>query len=85
MINMKKIVMALQIMWYGIQLAKEVKEIYKWYKKRADGNSPTLNGITEKEAPHSNSDIKIGDITVENSPGCNINIGNQFHCNGKTD
>jgi len=84
-INMKKIVMALQIMWYGIQLAKEIKKFHQWYKKRTDGNSSAPNGITEKETPPSNSDIKIGNIIVENSPGCNINVGYQFHANGKTD
>ena len=49
-------------MWYGIQLAKEIKKFHQWYKKRTDGNSSAPNGITEKETPPSNSDIKIGNI-----------------------
>ena len=83
--NMKKIAMALQIAWYGIQLAKEVKEVYQWYKKRVDDKTPTPNNISEKEAATSNSDIITGNITVENSPGCNINVGHQLNKNNKTD
>lgn len=78
--------MILPIAWYGIQLGKEIKGFYKWCKKRADANkTPTPNGTTEKEVAASNSDIKIRDITVKNSPGCSINVGHQFYKKDKTD
>ena len=69
--EMKKIVMALQIAWYGTQLIKEMKELYKWCKKRADDKSPTPNTTTEQDIPPSSSDTTI---TVEKNKDCNINI-----------
>lgn len=83
--NMRKIAMVLQIVWYGIQLVKEVEKLYRWYKKRTDDKTSTQIDTTEKKVENSNSDIKIRDITVENSPGCSINVGHQFNKNNKTD
>lgn len=69
--EMKNLLMALQIAWYGIQLTKEMKELYKWYKKRADDNSPAPTNTTEQDIRPSSSDTTI---TVEKNKDCNINI-----------
>ena len=57
--------------WYGTQLIKEMKELYKWYKKRADDNSPAPTNTTEQDIRPSSSDTTI---TVEKNKDCNINI-----------
>ena len=69
--SIKIILEMLQITWYGTQLIKEMKELYKWCKKRADDKSPTPNTTTEQDIPPSSSDTTI---TVEKNKDCNINI-----------
>lgn len=69
--SIKIILEMLQIAWYGTQLIKEMKELYKWYKKRADDNSPALTNTTEQDIRPSSSDTTI---TVEKNKDCNINI-----------
>lgn len=69
--SIKIILEMLQIAWYGTQLIKEMKELYKWCKKRADDKSPTPNTTTEQDIPPSSSDTTI---TVEKNKDCNINI-----------
>lgn len=69
--SIKIILEMLQIAWYGTQLIKEMKELYKWYKKRADDNSPAPTNTTEQDIRPSSSDTTI---TVEKNKDCNINI-----------
>ena len=69
--EMKKIVMALQIAWYGIQLTKEIKKFHQWCEKRADDKSPTPKSPTEQDIRPSSSDTTI---TVEKNKDCDINI-----------
>lgn len=69
--SIKIILEMLQIAWYGTQLIKEMKELYKWYKKRADDNSPAPTTTTEQDIRPSSSDTTI---TVEKNKDCDINI-----------
>lgn len=69
--EMKNLLMALQIAWYGIQLTKEIKKFHQKRKKRADDKSPTPNSTTEQDIRPSSSDTTI---TVEKNKNCDINI-----------